>query len=376
MKKLVILCICLVLALSFLAVGCGDEEETTTTAAPTETTAAPETTTTAAPTETTAAPETTTTAAATVEPIELTMVSFIPDIPPGGNWARDFTDKVEEYSGGAMTVKLSGPEAIPAPDQVAAVQMGTVDIASVLSPFADTLVPGSSCSGRAEYNPMELRESQTYFKYLYDEFAKNGIVYLGASVSSEAQVQTVLYLGKEITSLDEIKGMKIASVGGSNKAFIESLGATVIPVDFTDYFTSMERGTVDGYNAGIPAILDFGLTPVTKAMLNETFSSCGGLMLMNQEKWDSLSPAQQDVITKAMIQTEIDGAAMFTKTVEEVIATITADGVKEIKLSPEDAKAFYIAYRDSMWAEDLVRWPEIAPQLKEWLVNPAFPRAN
>ncbi len=376
MKKLVILCICLVLALSFLAVGCGDEEETTTTAAPTETTAAPETTTTAAPTETTAAPETTTTAAATVEPIELTMVSFIPDIPPGGNWARDFTDKVEEYSGGAMTVKLSGPEAIPAPDQVAAVQMGTVDIASVLSPFADTLVPGASCSGRAEYNPMELRESQTYFKYLYDEFAKNGILYLGASVSSEAQVQTVLYLGKEITSLEEIKGMKIASVGGSNKAFIESLGATVIPVDFTDYFTSMERGTVDGYNAGIPAILDFGLTPVTKAMLNETFSSCGGLMLMNQEKWDSLSPAQQDVITKAMIQTEIDGAAMFTKTVEEVIATITADGVKEIKLSPEDAKAFYIAYRDSMWAEDLVRWPEIAPQLKEWLVDPAFPRAN
>jgi TRAP-type C4-dicarboxylate transport system substrate-binding protein len=223
---------------------------------------------------------------------------------------------------------------------------------------------------------MELRESQTYFKYLYDEFAKNGILYLGASVSSEAQVQTVLYLGKEITSLDEIKGMKIASVGGSNKAFIESLGATVIPVDFTDYFTSMERGTVDGYNAGIPAILDFGLTPVTKAMLNEPFSSCGGLMLMNQEKWDSLTPAQQEVINKAMLQTEIDGAAMFTKTVEEVITTITADGVKEIKLSPEDAKTFYLAYRDSMWAEDLLRWPDIAPQLKEWLVDPAFPRAN
>ena len=94
------------------------------------------------------------------------------------------------------------------------------------------------------------------------------------------------------------------------------------------------------------------------------------------EIWKSLSPAQQEVITKAMIQTEIDGAAMFTSTVEEVIATITADGVKEIKLSPEDAKAFYIAYRDSMWAEDLARWPDIAPQLKEWLVDPAFPRAN
>lgn len=393
MKKLALLSISLVLVLtmSFLVFGCGGT--TTTTAAPTETTAASATTTTAAPTETTAAP-TETTAATTattvastmdtavvpnVEPIELSMVSFIPNIPPGGNWAKDFVDKIVAYSGGTMTVKLAGPEAVPAPDQVSAVQKGTFDIASVLSPFADTLVPGASTIGQAEYNPMELRAlagQDGVFKYLKDGFAKNGILYLGASVSSQPQVQTVFYLGKVIAGLDELKGMKIAAVGGSNKAFIESLGATCIPVDFTDYFTSMERGTVDAYNVGIPGILDFGLTPVTKAMLNETFSSCGGLMLMNMKKWDSLTPAQQAVITKAMINTEIDGAAMFTKTVEDVIKTITADGVKEIKLSPEEAKQFYLNYRNSMWADNLKRWPDIAPQLQKWLVNPAFPRAN
>ena len=305
MKKLACIGIFLVLALSILAVACGGGTTTTTAAPPT--TMAPDTATTVAPgTDTTMAPDTATTVAATVEPIELSMVSFIPDMPPGGNWARDFTDKIEEYSGGAMTVKLSGPEAIPAPDQVAAVQRGTVDIASVLSPFADTLVPGSSCLGRAEYNPMELRAlagQDGAFKYYSDGFAANGILYLGASVSSEAQVQTVLYLGKEITGLDDLKGLKIASVGGSNKAFIDALGGTTIPIDFTEYFTAMERGTVDGYNAGIPAILDFGLTPVTKAMLNEPFSSCGGLMLMNMDKWNSLTPAQQDVIHRAIVQT-------------------------------------------------------------------------
>lgn len=369
MKKLVYIGICLVLALSVLAVGCSGDKTSTTGAPQAETTLAPQA-------ETTAAPETTTTAAATVEPIALTMVGFLPDVPPGGNWAKDFINKVTEYSGGAMTIKFSGPEAVPAPDQVAAVQRGSFDIASVLSPFADTLVPGASTVGRAEYNPMELRAAGTIFKYFEEEFAKNGIKYLGASVSSEPQVQTVLYLGKEISSLADLKGMKIASVGGSNKAFIDSLGATTIPVDFTDYFTSMERGTVDGYNVGIPGILDFGLTPVTKAMLNEPVSSCGGMMIMNMDKWNSLSPAQQDVLTRAMIQTEIDGAKMFTTTVEDVIKQITADGVKEIKLSPSEAKEFYIKYRDSMWAEDIARWPDIGPQLKEWLVNPDFPRAN
>ena len=94
MKKLLVLGICLVLALSILTVACGDETTTTTAAPQSTTTAAPQTTTTAAPqTTTTAAQQTTTSAAATIEPIELSMVSFIPDIPPGGNWARDFTDE-------------------------------------------------------------------------------------------------------------------------------------------------------------------------------------------------------------------------------------------------------------------------------------------
>jgi len=379
MKKLLIVGICFVLALSVLAIGCGDEETTTTAAPQTTTTMAAETTTTmAAETTTTMAAETTTTAAM-VEPIELKMVSFLPDIPPGGNWARDFIDKIVEYSGGAMTINLSGPEAIPAQDQVAAVQSGTVDIASILSPFGDTLVPGCSAIGRAEYNPMQLRalaDQDGAFKYFTDGFAEFGILYLGASVSSEPQVQTVLYLAKEIATLDDLKGLKIASVGGSNKAFIDSLGATTIPIDFTEYFTAMERGTVDGYNVGIPGILDFGLTPVTKAILNEPFSSCGGMMLMNMDKWDSLSPAQQDVITQAMINTEIDGAAMFTQTVIDVIAQITSEGVVEIKLPAEDSKEFFLHYRDSMWAEDIARWPDIGPMLKEWLVDPAFPRAN
>jgi TRAP-type C4-dicarboxylate transport system substrate-binding protein len=388
MKKLVCLAICLVLALSVLVVACGGEEETTTTtAAPqTTTTAAPQTTTTAAPqTTTTAAQETTTTAASTtmdtsvvpnVEPIELSLISFLPDIPPGGNWARDFIDKVVAYSGGAMTIKLSGPEAVPAQDQLSAVQRGTFDIGSILSSFGDTLVPGSSSVGRAEYNPTQIRNGNPAFQYYAENYAKNGLVYLGASVSSEPQVQTVLYLGKVIKSLDELKGLKIASVGGSNKAFIESLGATVIPIDFTDYFTAMERGTVDGYNVGIPGILDFGLTPVTKAILNEPFSSCGGMMFMNQAKWNSLTPAQQAVITKAMQNTEVDGAKMFTQTVKDVIAKITSEGVVEIKLAPEESKEFYLHYRDSMWAADIARWPTEGAQLKQWLVDPNFPRAK
>ncbi len=307
--------------------------------------------------------------------LELSLVSFLPDIPPGGNWARLFISNIDKMSNGTIKIRFMGPEAIPAPDAPAAVKRGTVDIASALGPFCDALVPGSNSIGRAEYSPMELRKGPA-FKYYQEQFAKQGIYYLGASVSSEPQVQTVFFLRKDIDALKDLEGLKIAAMGGSNRMFIERVGAVCVPIDFPDYFTSMERGTVDGYNIGIPGIQDFSLTPVTKAMLDEPFSSCGGMMIMNMKKYKSLTPEQQDILNKAMIQAEIDGAKMFTETVEKVKKDISAAGVKIIHLSPADSKAFYLDYRNAMWDEDMHRWPDIAPKLKAWLVDPNFPRAN
>ena len=307
--------------------------------------------------------------------IELSMVNFVSDVPPGANWAHLFMDNVEKMSNGTMKIRFLGPESIPSADAPAAVKRGTVDMASALASFCDALVPGASSIGRAEYSPMELRKGPA-FKYYREQFAGQGIYYLGASLSSLPQVQTVLYLRKDIMTLKDMEGLKIASMGGSNRMFIEKLKAVCVPIDFPDYFTSMERGTVDGYNIGIPGIQDFSLTPVTGAMLDEPFSSCGGMMIMNMAKYRSLTPEQQDVLNRAMIQAEIDGADMFTDVVEKIKKDITAAGVKIIRLSPEDSKQFYLDYRNAMWEEDMQRWPDVAPRLKAWLVNPDFPRAN
>ena len=314
-------------------------------------------------------------AAAQEKRLKLSLVNFVPDIPPGSNWAHLFINNIAEMSNGTIKVRLMGPEAIPSADAPAAVKRGTIDIASALSPFCDAIVPGSSSIGRAEYSPMELRNGPA-FKYYKDQFAKHGIYFLGASLSSLPQVQTVFFLRKEIESLKDMKGLKIASMGGSNRMFIEKLGAVCVPIDFPDYFTSMERGTIDGYNIGIPGIQDFSLTPVTKAMLDEPFSSCGGMMIMNMTKYKSLTPEQRNILNKAMIQTEIDGAKMFTDVVEKVKEDISAAGVNIIRLSPVDSKRFYLDYRNAMWEEDTHRWPHIAPKLKTWLVDPDFPRAN
>lgn len=316
--------------------------------------------------------------AQTKNPITLTLVEFRPDIPPGNLWAHMFMNKVKEKSKGELIVKMiGGPEAIPAHDSAPAAQKGAVDIASTMGMFADILGKdflGCEMLGYTEYSSAELRKKGVW-KVYQDRFRKVGLYFLGASTPSEPQVQVTFFFKKEIKKIEDFRGLKIASVGGSNKGLIEALGATVIPIPFTEYFTAMERGVVDGYNVGTPGIQDFGLVPVTKFMLDEPIGSCGSFFFMNLKKWESLPKSLQEALTQAIIETEIEGAAVWTDLLKKVKKEISEQGVKIGKFSPEDSKKFYRTYRESMWADAYKKFPKaLVDETKALITNPDFYR--
>jgi len=307
------------------------------------------------------------------KPVELTLVMFLPDIPPGNFWTHMFMDKVKAISKGELVIKLlGGPEAIPGPDAPAAAQRGSVDIANSIFIFANALAPGMDAFARAEYSPAELRKNGG-LEFIQKLFAKSGIYFLGQSSPSDPQVQTCFYFKKVISKIDDIKGLKIAATGGSNRAHIEGLGAICMPIGFPEYFTAMERGVVDGYNVGIPGIQDFGLTPVTGCMLDELFSSNGGGWLVNMKKWESLPQNLKDVLTQAAIETEIDGCREWNNIVAKVKKDISAAGVKIVKFSHEESVKFYRNFRDKMGAADLKLSPSVA-ELQKFTLNPNFSR--
>jgi len=367
MRKATLLIAAVLLVGLLTFVGCGGTTAPTTSAPPPGTT--PVQATTSAP-PTSSAP---TTPAASK--IELSVVNFLPDIPPGGLYARKFQENVAKISNGTITLKMAGPEAMPAADTPSAAQRGSIDIANTMHIFLSSLIPGADCLSRAEFSPQQMRaDNNPALKFMQDGANKVGLYYLGASCSSIPQAQTVVYTGRSLSTLAELKGWKIAATGGSNRVFIEKIGAVCVPVDFTDYYTSMERGTVDGYNIGIPGAKDFGLIPVTKGMIDEPFSSNGGAYVMNLNKWNSLTQEQKDIMTQAITQTEIDVSNLYDQIVEEIKAELKAAGVQIIKFNEADSKAYYNAYQDSMWEEDMKKWPNEAAQMKQWIIDPNFPR--
>jgi TRAP-type C4-dicarboxylate transport system substrate-binding protein len=313
--------------------------------------------------------------AAKDKPVVLKMITFLPDTPPGNIWPHILKDKVAVASKGELEIKfIGGPEAIPITDAPSAVQAGVIDMASVLLTFAESMVPGIEAIELAEYNSKELRENGA-IGYVRELFAKSGIYYLGVATPTYPQQLTALFFKKEIKSIEDIRGLKIAAAGGSHKAFFETLGATCVPISFADMFTAMERGVVDGFTNGIPGVLDLGLQSVTGYFLDEMVASPGTAYLMNLKKYNSLPQHLKDALNQAVTESDDECPAIFHNLVEKIKKEdFVKAGINTVKFNHDDSVKFYKTFRESMAAEALKRSPKILPNLLELIQNPDFER--
>lgn len=309
------------------------------------------------------------------KPVVLKMLTFLPDTPPGNIWPRILKDKVAAASKGELEIKfIGGPEAIPITDAPASVQSGVVDMASVLLTFAESMVPGIEAIELAEYKSKDLRTNGA-IDYVRELFAKSGIYYLGVATPTYPQQLTALFFKKEIKTIEDIRGLKIAAAGGSHKAFFEALGATCIPISFADMFTAMERGVVDGFTNSVPGVIDLGLHSVTGYFLDEMVASPGTAYLMNLKKYNSLPQNLKDALNQAAAESDDECPAIFYDVVEKFKKGVFVEsGMKTVKFNHEESVKFYKTFRESMAAEALKRSPQILPKLLQLIQNPDYER--
>ncbi len=181
----------------------------------------------------------------------------------------------------------------------------------------------------------------------------------------------VVFCNAPITSLGDLAGKKVRASGRMTAKFLEALGAEGINVSFAEVPGALQKGVVDcavtgagsGYSAGwwevsthlMPIALG-GWDPVVTAM--------------NMDKWNSLTPDLQDLIT-TQIKTNFEDPAWATAqgALTNDIACLTGEGectggdVRDMTLvavTPEDtAKA-----KEILTAEVLPEWAERAGD--EW----------
>jgi len=101
---------------------------------------------------------------------------------------------------------------------------------------------------------------------------------------------------KPIRSLEDLKGMKIRSVGGVAPSVLKALGAVPVVMPTPDVYVALERGTVDGTIGAWEQLGPFKFYEVTKYHTVANLWVGQFYVVMNSKRWESFPPDIQKVV--------------------------------------------------------------------------------
>ncbi|WP_109466667.1 TRAP transporter substrate-binding protein DctP [Albibacillus kandeliae] len=206
-----------------------------------------------------------------------------------------FADKVNEIGKGVLQINLVGPDAIPAVEQSNALRSGLLDIAAIPPSLYKQQVPLGNAQDISDVPVAEQRESGAY-EYLrqmtMDQLGSYLLTTYGDGVGFH------IYLNKEISSLDDLKGMRVRS-SPLYTVFFENLGLRTTNTPVPETFTALERGVVDGYGWPFWGIQDLGWDKYTKVRIDPGFYNVTINILVNGDTWAGLSDDERKVLEDA-----------------------------------------------------------------------------
>ena len=157
---------------------------------------------------------------------------------------------------------------------------------------------------------------------------------------------------KPIASTADFKDWKFRSPPGMETKIFEKLGAKPIVMDFTEIFTALESGIIDGADAsGLANNVGLGLYDIVKFANYPGFHSMpSDHLACNKAKFDAMPAAHQRIMKVAMEALALRTALTFEKKNAEAAAALRAKGVTLSQWAPEELQKFRDAAQ-ATWSE-------------------------
>lgn len=286
---------------------------------------------------------------------------------PEGHYVKGLLEMqrlLEDYSDGEMTLDIYpnsqlGNERDMMENVGMAVQdmclISTGPIPNFVADFAVLDLPYIFDSAEDAYEILDGEIGQD----LLDQLDTQGIVGLGFWENGFRQVTNNQ---KEIVVPDDLKGLKIRTMENNiHIATYEELGATATPMAWSEIFTALQQGTVDGQENPIAIIESAKVYEVQKyCSLIDMFYSPTVLMI-SQSCYDGLSADQQDALQKAADEAK-DWQRDYSQSYnQDAIALMEDAGVTITEVDKEVWKEAVIKIYDNLDSTGL--------KLNEELVN-------
>ncbi len=172
-----------------------------------------------------------------------------------------------------------------------------------------------------------------------------------------AESPILMTKNKAIRKISDIKGLKIRTPSKGQAGLIRALGATPVAMPVTRMYNALNTGVVDALMVPPSVIISFKIGEVAKYYTTGLpFGRSPFFLLMNLQKWESLSASQKAAINKTTGQgLSIKGAKFYEKAGAKGLKSVSKGGKHEvITFSSDEVKkgtALLLKGRDKIVAD-------------------------
>ncbi|MFV0465658.1 MAG: TRAP transporter substrate-binding protein DctP [Lachnospiraceae bacterium] len=312
--------------------------------------------------------ETDTTVTSSQPEIILKYAELNPSEHPMGQGAEKFAELVSEKSNGRIKIDLYlsgtlGDEKT----SMQGVQIGTIDIFR------------ANANNMGDYNcnlmnalalPYVFPDIESLHSVLTGEIGQDLLNEVQASGTQmvglgymEEGARNLFFTDKAVTTLDGLKGLKIRVP--ETEVMIktmEALGANPTPISYSELYTSLQTGVVDGAENAVTGYVTNSFQEVAPYYLKDAHTFGPGLIVISEKSWSSLSSDDQEILKNAASETQ---EYVFNLSVE--LENQYYDGLEESGievLEVEDIENWRSAVKDvySLYGDDVL---ELVTKIQE-----------
>lgn len=205
---------------------------------------------------------------------------------------KPWCDELTRRSGGRIVVEPYFAEAISKQSEsMDSVRNGLADMTESLFtvavgqfPFFERVWSVPDVSRAMEHPGVILHEMQKSFPQVMDECQGVKMLFTHAQT-----LGTVLGTKKAVRTLDELRGMKIAVIGGSIAVErLKALGVSVVSIPMSDFYMSLQQGIIDGCMVDFNMMVSRRLGDILKHVTLLSIAGGDFYCCMNQETYDAL----------------------------------------------------------------------------------------
>lgn len=276
-----------------------------------------------------------TTAVPVLETVTLSYANFPPATTFPCVQMEHWKEQVEAASSGSLAINtFPGGTLLGAKDMLAGVIAGQADIGCLCMSYQPGAFPMTTVTELPlGFNSASVASSvlwDLYEKYQPEEFAKVKVLTMFTSAPTCIMSQV------PVRNLDDLAGLELRASGIASQ-ILDQLGATPVSMPMSQTPEALQKGLVKGLLSSMEVLKDLNFAEYCRYETLTNFQVYPFAVVMNLDKWNSLSSEQQTILTNLSREQALwTGRYMDTHVADSLKWASETYQIEQITLSQQD----------------------------------------